>query len=115
MINLKTGTNNVWLSLRENLPVGITPSHFILSLTNDMRGQTYSGVFLDQTLNNKWSSLNVSVGILGDFNLDPGMYSYLVTASGSSVALETGKAMMIENIARVTLTRPDKNTKVYKR
>lgn len=114
MINLETGTNSVWLSLRESLPVGITPSYFNFTFTNDMRGETYSVTSLDLTPDGKWSSFNISVGPSTN-NLAPGMYSYLVTASGSSVTLETGKAMMIENITRVTLDRPAKNTKVLKR
>lgn len=114
MINLETGTNSVWLSLRESLPVGITPSYFNFTFTNDMRGETYSVSALDLTPSSKWSSFNISVGLTAS-NLTPGMYSYLVTASGSNISLETGKAMMIENITRVTLDRPSKNTKVLKR
>ena len=117
MINLESGTNSVWLSLRESLPVGITPSYFNFTLTNDMRGETYSFSSLDLTPDGKWSSFNIGVGATWSTltDLPSGMYSYLVTASGSSVSLETGKAMMIETITRVTLDRPAKNTKVLKR
>ena len=114
MINLETGTNSVWVSLRESLPVGLTPSYFNFTFTNDMRGETYSVTSLDLTPSGKWSSFNIYVGQAG-IDLTAGMYSYLITGSGSSVTLETGKAMMIETITRVTLDRPAKNTKVLKR
>jgi hypothetical protein len=115
MINLESGTNSIWLSLRENLPVGITPSYFNLTFTNDMRGETYSIALLDTTPNSKWSVFSLNVGQLGDLDMTSGMYSYLVTASGSNTTLETGKAVVIETITRVTLDRPAKNTRVLKR
>lgn len=116
MINLETGTNSVWLSLRESLPVGLTPSYFNITFTNDMRGETYSYTGLDLTPNGKWSSFNIIVGsATASLNLVPGQYSYLVTASGSSVSLETGKAVLIENITQVVYARPAKETKALKR
>jgi hypothetical protein len=88
MINLESGTNSIWLSLRENLPVGITPSYFNLTFTNDMRGETYSISLLDSTPNSKWSSFTLNVGQLGDLDMTSGMYSYLVTASGSTTTFQ---------------------------
>lgn len=118
MINLQTGSNSVWLSLRENLPVGVTPSSFSFTFTNDIRGETYSFTASDLTPNSKWSAFTINIGtpqnLLGPtLSMTPGMYSYSV--NNGSTTLDTGKLMVIENKTFVTLDRPAKSTKALKR
>lgn len=127
MINLQTGSNSVWLSLRETLPAGSTSSNFKFNITNDIRGESHTFYPADLTPTYKWSSFRVDVGLtevlgystqsvsIATVNLVAGMYHFTVTDVVSSTVLETGKCMVIENKSNTVLSRPAKTTTALKR
>ena len=107
-IKIQSTTASYWFTLRESLPQGMTPSYFTFTLTSDMTGITYSTNLLDLN-EGQWSRFDFNP--LNLFNLEPGMYSYLITASGSNTTLKEGKALNNEYIVRPSITRPTKITK----
>lgn len=118
MINLTPGTtSSVWMSLREDLPVGSTAS-FKFTLTNDVTGSVKTFYPTDLQPTNKWSRFNIAVGTpenlsQSKLNLSPGMWSYVVEA-GSAI-LETGKVLVTETTTWQSLDRPAKTTGAIRR
>jgi len=119
MINLTSGvTSSVWLSLREDVPVGSTAS-FKFTFTNDVTGATKVFYPTDLQPNNKWSRFDIAVGTPENLNLprltmSPGMWSYIVEA-GTTI-LETGKVLVKETKTTwATLDRPAKSTGALRR
>jgi hypothetical protein len=117
MINLTSGTNSIWMSLREDLDYGSTAS-FKFTFTNDVSGQQKVFYPTDLQPTNKWSRFDISVGTpenlsIPRLNLVPGMYSYLI--EGGSAILETGKVIVAETITWSALDRPAKNNGAIRR
>lgn len=120
MINLVAGTNSLWLSCKETLPVGTTPSYYTFTFTNSMRGETVSFNTPDLDVTNKWGVFSVVLDTpqnlsASTVDLTPGLYTYQITASGSTVILETGNLTVTEWAQRTVLERPAKNVRVLKR
>jgi hypothetical protein len=119
MINLTSGmTSSIWLSLREDVPVGSTAS-FKFTFTNDVTGEQKVFYPTDLQPNNKWSRFEIAVGTpenlsLPKLKMSAGMWSYEVTAA--QAILETGKVLVKENkTVWSTLDRPAKNTGALRR
>ena len=119
MINLTSGmTSSIWLSLREDLPVGSTAS-FKFTFTNDVTGSQKVFYPTDLQPNNKWSRFEIAVGTpenlnLPKLNMSAGMWSYQIEA-GAAI-LETGKVLVTETKTTwATLDRPAKNTGALRR
>jgi hypothetical protein len=118
MINLTPGvTSSIWMSLREDVPVGNTAS-FKFTFTNDVTGLQKVFYPTDLQPNNKWSKFDITVGTpenlsLPKLNMSAGMWSYQVEA-GSTI-LETGKVLVEETKTWATLDRPAKNNGALRR
>lgn len=118
MINLTPGiTASIWMSLREDLPVGSTAS-FKFTFTNDITGTQKVFYPTDLQPNNKWSRFEIVVGtpenlLTPKLNMSPGMWSYIVEAGQAT--LETGKVLVQENKNWVALDRPAKSTGAIRR
>jgi hypothetical protein len=118
MINLTPGvTSSIWMSLREDLPVGSTAS-FKFTLTNDISGAQKVFYPTDLQPTNKWSRFEISVGTpenlaQSKLNLVAGMWSYIVEAG--SATLETGKVLVTEQKTWSTIDRPAKTTGAIRR
>lgn len=118
MINLTPGsTSSIWMSLREDLPVGSTAS-FKFTFTNDITGLKKVFYPTDLQPDNKWSRFEIAVGTPENLstpklNMSPGMWSYIVEAG--STKLETGKVLVQENTNWSALDRPAKTTGAIRR
>lgn len=118
MIYLTPGTtHSIWLSLRENAPVGSTGS-FRFEFTNDITGQQKVFYPTDLQPTNKWSKYEWQVGTPEDlnggrFDMRPGMWSYNITDGGTSI--ESGKILVEESKNWQVVDRPAKNTRAIKR
>lgn len=118
MINLTTGaTSSIWLSLREDQPIGSTAS-FKFTFTNDVTGHTKIFYPTDLQPNNKWSRFEIAVGKPENLNLPridmpAGMWSYQIE-TGSAI-LETGKVLVKDTKTWAVLDRPAKNNGALRR
>lgn len=119
MINLSTGTNSIWLSLRENVAYGATSTNYKFTFTHDLSNESKICYPTDLQTDNKWSRFNIVVGTPESFtssvtlDLRAGMWSYKVEL-GSTV-LEMGKVLVDETWDWTTLSRPTQTTTVLKR
>lgn len=111
IINLTPGmTSSVWMSLREDSPIGSTSS-FKFTFTNDMTGSNKVFYPTDLQPTNKWSRFEMSVGTPENLstpklNMSPGMWSYVV--EDGQTTLETGKVIVQETKTWSALDRPAK-------
>lgn len=119
MINLTYGlTSSIWLSLREDMPVGSTAS-FQFIFTNDVTGVVKTFNPTDLQPDNKWSRFEIAVGApenlnLPKLNISAGMWSYVIQA-GSTI-LETGKVLVKETKNNwAVLDRPAKSNGALRR
>jgi hypothetical protein len=117
-INFTPGvTQSVWMSLRELAPIGFTSS-FQFTFTNDITGATKSFFPQDQQPTNKWSRFNLCVKAPenlanGQINMKSGMWSYIVSASGSQI--QSGKVMVLDAMTWSAVERAPKNTGAIRR
>lgn len=117
-INFNPGiTQSVWLSLKENSPIGWTGS-YTFNLTNDITGATKSAILQDLQPSNKWALFNIKVGTPenlsgGVWNLSTGMWSW--SAYAGIAKLQSGKIMVLEAGTWSTIHRPAKNTGAIRR
>ena len=117
MINLLPGTNSVWMSLREDLPIGSTAS-FKFTFTNDITGLTKVIFPTDLQPQNKWSRFDIGLSQsenlnLSRLNLVGGMWSYVVQAGTAS--LEWGKVIVGDISDWQALGRGPKNNGAIRR
>lgn len=111
MINLTPGvTSSIWMSLREDSPIGSTGS-FKFTFTNDITGSQKVFYPTDLQPTNLWSRFEISVGTPenlngGKLNMSPGMWSYVVEDGQST--LETGKVLVQQTKNWSALDRPAK-------
>ena len=121
MINLETGTNSVWLSLRESLPSGSTNStNFQFVFKQDITGMTWTFNPTDLTPTAKWSSFNIAIGTpqsltQSRLNMKTGQYTYNVYDNHSGTLLETGKVNVGIQNEITAVTSPAKNTTAVRR
>jgi hypothetical protein len=110
-------TQSVWLSFKEEAPIGWTGSWTFL-LTNDITGATKSATLTDLQPLNKWTKFNIKVGTpevlnSGTWNLQSGMWSW--TGYAGSTKLQSGKIMVQDAATWSTIARPSKNTGALRR
>jgi hypothetical protein len=119
MINLSTGSNTIWLSLRESIPYGATSTDYKFTFTHDLSKVKKVCYPTDLQPDNKWSVFNITVGPTESFtssvtlDMRPGMWSYKVELG--TTTLEMGKVLVDETWDWTTLDRPIKTTTVLKR
>ena len=119
MINLSSGTNSIWLSIRESIPYGATSTDYKLTFTHDLSKESKICYPTDLQPDNKWSAFNIVLGSPETFtssvalNMRPGMWSYKVELG--STTLEEGKVLVDDTWDWTTLDRPEKITPVLKR
>lgn len=122
MINLTTGTNSVWLSIRESLPAGYTQSNYKFSFIEPLSNTTKVLYPSAVETGYKWSSFTISVGTVESLtasaptvNLSPGLWHYIVTDTISGNELNRGiLSVTASKVATPSISRT-KDVRTYKR
>lgn len=118
LINLTPGvTSSVWISLREDSPIGSTSS-FKFTFTNDVTGSKKVFFPTDLQPNNQWSRFEIAVGTpenlsLPRLNMPGGMWSYII--EDGTTLLETGKVVVQISKTFSALDRPAKTSGAIRR